>query len=153
MMGNREALAAVMPAMLRHEGTWNGVYTTVDIEGNVTDRHQSRVTCEFPDAGPYVYVQKNRFDWDNGDKFETEFGGVLDGDRIRWDNERFTGYGWVTQDDIVLLTLDRNDRPGEQFTEIIVLAPDGRSRGRTWHWFREGVLYQRTLCDEHRVST
>ena len=152
-MGNREALAAVMPAMLRHEGTWNGVYTTVDIEGNVTDRHQSRVTCEFPDAGPYVYVQKNSFDWDKGDKFETEFGGVLDGDRIRWDNERFTGYGWVTQDDIVLLTLDRNDRPGEQFTEIIVLAPDGRSRGRTWHWFREGVLYQRTLCDEHRVST
>ncbi len=44
-MGNREALEAVMPAMLRHEGTWEGVYTTVDTDGNVTDRHRSRVIC------------------------------------------------------------------------------------------------------------
>ncbi len=151
-MGQRVTLNDILPAMLRHEGTWEGIYTTVDTSGAVTDSHRSRVICEFPDDGPFVYVQKNRFDWENGQSFETEFGGVLEGDRIRWDNDRFTGYGWVTRDDLVLLTLDRNDRPGEHFTEIIVLSPDGRSRGRTWHWFRDGELYQRTLCDERRVS-
>ena len=151
-MGNRALIEERMPAMLRHEGTWEGIYKTVDLDGNVTDRHHSRVVCEFPDAGDYVYVQRNRFTWDNGDSFETEFGGTLDGDRILWDNDRFTGYGWTTRDDVVLLTLNRNDRPGETFTEVIVLAPDGESRGRTWHWFRDGALYQRTLCDERKVA-
>ena len=149
-MGNRALLEQRMPAMLRHEGTWEGVYTTVNLAGEVTDRHDSRVVCEFPDEGETVYVQKNRFDWDNGDSFETEFGGILDGDRILWDNDRFTGYGWATEDDLVLLTLRRNDKPGEHFTEIIVLSPDGESRGRTWHWFRDGELYQRTFCDERK---
>ena len=151
-MSNRALLEERMPAMLRHEGAWEGVYTTVDLDGNVTDRHKSRVVCEFPDDGDYVYVQKNRFDWDDGSSFETEFEGVLDGNRILWDNDRFTGYGWATRDDLVLLTLDRKDRPGEHFTEIIVLAPDGQSRGRTWHWFHNGRLYQRTLCDEKRTA-
>ncbi len=151
-MSNRTQLEKRLPAMLRHEGVWEGCYTTVAIDGTVTDRHRSRVICEFPDDGPFVYVQTNRFDWDNGDSFETVFGGVLDGDRIRWDNDRFTGFGWTSGSDIVLLTLDRNDKPGEHFTEIIVLAPDGRSRGRTWHWFRDGELYQRTLCDETLVE-
>ncbi|MEO1247038.1 MAG: hypothetical protein AAFX56_15250 [Pseudomonadota bacterium] len=149
-MSNRALIAERMPAMLRHEGVWEGTYTTISKAGEITDRHRSRVICEFPDSGEIVYLQKNRFDWDNGDTFESEFGGILDGDRIVWDNDRFTGYGWVTRDDLVLLTLERNDKPGEHFNEVIVLSSDGRQRGRTWHWFRDGELYQRTLCDEHK---
>ena len=99
-----------------------------------------------------TYVQKNRFTWKDGRVFEAEFGGELRGDRIFWDTDRFEGYGWATLDDVVMLTLDRKDRPGESFTEIIVLAPDRSHRARTWHWFKKGALYQRTLCDERRVS-
>ena len=151
-MSNREALAAVMPAMLRHEGCWEGTYRFVDADGQLTDEYSSRIDCLFPDDGPFVYVQKNHYAWPDGRVFENEFGGELRGDRIWWDTDRFSGYGWVTADDIVMLTLDRKDEPGVSFTEIIMFCPDPRYRTRTWHWFREGRLLQRTLCEERRVS-
>ncbi len=151
-MGNRAELERLMPAMLRHEGTWEGVYRFVDLAGNVTDKYASRVECHFPDEGPYAYVQKNRYAWDDGRIAEFEFGGELRGDRMWWDTERFSGYGWTTPGDIIMLTLDRKDEPGVSFTEMIVLAPDPDYRARTWHWFRDGKLFQRTLCDERRTG-
>lgn len=151
-MGNRADLQQSIPAMLLHEGVWEGTYRFVNLEGAVTDEYASRIICEFPDEGPFVYVQKNHYEWADGRVFDTEFGGELRGDKLWWDTDRFSGYGWATHDNIVMLTLDRNDNPGESFTEMIVLAPDRKSRGRTWHWFRDGALFQRTLCDEHRVD-
>ena len=151
-MGHRQNMQNALPAMLLHEGVWEGTYRVIDLDGRVIDQHESRVVCLFPDDGPYAYVQKNRFTWKDGRVFEAEFGGELRGDRIFWDTDRFEGYGWATLDDVVMLTLDRKDRPGESFTEIIVLAPDRSHRARTWHWFKKGALYQRTLCDERRVS-
>ncbi len=150
-MSHRDDIAERMPAMLLHEGVWQGVYRVVDLDGNVIDRHDSRVECVFPDDGLWAYVQKNRFTWPDGREFVAEFGGKLRGDRLYWDTDRFSGYGWATHDNVVMLTLDRKDRPGESFTEVIVLAPDGSHRARTWHWFRDGALYQRTLCDEMRA--
>ena len=76
---------------------------------------------------------------------------MLEGDRLFWDTPAFRGYGWTTLDDVRLLTLDRKDVPDASFTEIIVLG-DANNRARTWHWFRDGRLYQRTLCDEWRVD-
>jgi len=150
-VGNRAELEKHIPAMLLHEGTWEGTYRFVDLEGNVTDQYSSHIQCVFPDDGPWVYVQKNHYAWPDGRVFETEFGGELRGNRIWWDTDRFHGYGWATHDDIVLLTLDRKDNPGESFSEMILMAPDGVHRARTWHWFRDGKLFQRTLCDERRV--
>ena len=141
-----------MPAMLRHEGVWEGTYRHVDLDGRVVDEHASRVECVFPDAGPFAYIQKNRFMWTDGRVVELEFGGELKDERIWWDTDRFSGFGWQTHDDVVLLSLDRKDEPGVTFTEVIVLAPDPAHRARTWHWFRDGRLYQRTLCDERRTG-
>ena len=149
-MNHRDAIARVMPALLKHEGSWEGTYRVIDRNGRTIDSHASRVECEFPQTGPYAYVQRNRFTWPDGREFRAEFGGELRDGRLWWDTDRFSGYAWTTRDDVVLLTLDRKDRPGERFTEIIVLAPDGSHRARTWHWIRDGVLYQRTLCDERR---
>jgi hypothetical protein len=116
-VGNRAELEKHIPAMLLHEGTWEGTYRFVDLEGTVTDQYASRIECAFPDDGPWVYVQKNHYAWPDGRVFDTEFGGELRGDRIWWDTDRFQGYGWATHDDIVLLTLDRKDNPGESFSE------------------------------------
>ncbi len=152
-MGNRAELKKRMPALLLHEGTWEGVYRFVNLDGKVIDQYKSRITCQFPDSGPWVYVQQNHYEWPDGRVFDTDFGGELRGNRIWWDTDRFSGYGWVTFDDIVMLTLDRKDNPGESFTEMIVLAPDQNYRARTWQWFRNGKPFQRTLCDEHRVAS
>ena len=151
-MSHRDAIAAVMPALLAHEGVWTGTYRTVDLDGRVIDEHESRVECVFPDSGEFHYLQKNRFRRADGRETHAEFGGVLDGDRIVWDTATFSGYGWVTRDEVVLLTLERKDLARASFTEIIVLGSDRSDRARTWHWFQDGRLLKRTLCDEVRVG-
>ena len=150
-MGHREDLKQNMPALLLHEGTWTGTYRFINRDGKFIDAYRSRIECIFPDDGPWVYVQKNHYEWPDGRVFETEFGGELKGDRIWWDTDRFRGYGWTTHDDIVMLTLDRKDNPGERFSEMILLGADRDYRARTWQWFRDGKPFQRTLCDERRV--
>ena len=150
-MSNRAQLRERLPAMLQHEGTWEGTYRFIDTSGRQIDAYRSRIECAFPDDGPWCYVQRNHYEWDDGRVFDTEFGGALDGDRIFWDTDRFRGYGWVTHDDIVMLTLERKDNPSESFSEMIQLGEDGRQRARTWQWFRDGQPFQRTLCDEIRV--
>ena len=151
-MGNRQELERSMPALLTHEGVWEGIYQIVDVHGRLTDEHRSRVECVFPDHGPFHYVQRNHFEWEDGRVYEVEFGGTLDGDRVVWDVETFAGHAWVTAGDVILLQLDRKDEPGATFTEIIVPGADGETRARTWHWFRDGTLYQRTLCNERRST-
>ncbi len=141
-----------MPALLAHEGVWQGSYRTVNLDGETTDLHDSRVECVFPDDGPFHYEQRNRFEWPDGRVHEAAFGGVLKDRSIHWDTDSFSGRGWTSGDRIVLLKLDRKDEPDVTFTEIIVLGEDGVNRGRTWHWFRDGVLFQRTLCNEYRVT-
>lgn len=147
-MGNRAELEKVMPAMFLHEGVWEGDYQTVNMEGNVIDRNRARVECSFPDDGPFVYVQKNHFTWDDGREVQREFGGVLRGDRLYWDTEHFSGYGWASNDNVLLLNLDRKDEPGASFLEVIIIGNDPKHRARTWHWFKDGRPYQRTLCNE-----
>ena len=152
-MNNRKQMEQKLPAMLAHEGIWVGTYRFVDIRGRQIDEYRSRIECVFPDDGPWCYVQKNHYEWADGRTFDTEFGGDLDGDRIFWDTDRFRGYGWVTHDDIVMLTLERKDNPGESFSEMIQLGEDGLQRARTWQWFRNGQPFQRTLCDEFKVTS
>lgn len=139
-----------MPDMLAHEGVWVGVYRHINLQGEVIDQHESRVECVFPDHGEEVYIQKNQFRWSDGKTKRVEFGGVLQDDRIFWDTDTFSGYGWVTREGVVMLKLDRKDVPNAYFVESIILGNNGVSRARTWHWFQDGELFQRTLCDEHR---
>lgn len=148
-----KSIREVIPAMVEHEGIWEGTYRYVDIEGNLLDIHKSRVECIFPDEGPYAYVQRNHFTWDDGREYEVELLGTLKDDKVYWDTEDFKGYGWASYDGFILLSLDRKDEPGARFHEMIIMDPDGKNRARTWHWFKEGKCFKRTLCDEYRVSS
>lgn len=139
------------PAMRAHEGVWEGTYTHLDAQGREIDRHGARVVCEFPASGDPFYVQHIRFEWPDGRVREDRFDGRIEGERIVFDTDTFTGAAWESGA-LVLLHLDRKDEPGTHFVEIIVMAPDGRTRARTWHWFKGGVLVRRTLCDERRAG-
>jgi len=142
----------VMPSILRHEGVWVGEYQHINIVGEIIDQHRSRVECVFPDTGDEVYIQKNSFTWEDGREQTSEFAGVLEGERIFWDTLNFRGYGWVASPTIFLLELDRKDQPGASFSETIVLGSSGRDRARTWHWFKDGKCFQRTLCNERLIK-
>jgi hypothetical protein len=150
-MSLRAALHCVMPDILRHEGVWRGVYRHVDAHAVLIDQHQATVRCEFPDAGPFAYIQHNCFTWPDGRTHEAVLPGVLRGDRLWWDVETFSGSAWQTQEGVIMLRLARRDDPGAEFFEMIVLSEDGQSRARTWQWVKAGRCVRRTLCDEERL--
>ena len=152
MTGNRAALEAAMPAMLDHEGWWEGSYRDFDVDGTLLDERTVKTWCEFPDEGEWHYIQHNWISWADGREALFEFGGRLDGKRILWETERFKGYGWQTSEDTLMLRLDRLDVPAAYYIEMISVAPDGQSRARTWQWFKDGRPWKRTLCDEIRIE-
>lgn len=145
-------LIEIMPPIMAHAGVWEGFYRHIDCQGNTLDLHRSRVECLFPDQGSVVYVQKNLFTWDDGRSYKAEFSGVLKDNQIYWDTETFRGYGWVASPNIFVLELERKDEPGAYFYESIVMGWNKTDRARTWHWFKEGKCYKRTLCDERLTS-
>lgn len=145
-------LSKLMPSVLRHAGVWEGTYRHIDCSGNTLDFHRSRVECLFPMHGTVVYIQKNEFTWDDGHYYRAEFSGVLKNDRIFWNTATFRGYGWAVSTDVFVLELERKDEPGVSFYESIVLGKGAKHRARTWHWFKEGICFKRTLCNERRVG-
>jgi hypothetical protein len=145
-------LAAAMPNMIRHQGEWEGTYRHLDRDGALLDEHRMWTWCEFPDAGPFAYVQHNRLSWDDGRIATYEFGGVYRDSRLYWHTDRFSGYGWETEEGTLMLKLDRLDVPGAYYIEMINIAPDNQTRARTWQWFKDGRPWKRTLCDEWRVK-
>jgi hypothetical protein len=83
---------------------------------------------------------------------EAEHPGVYRDGRLWWDTGLIQGHAWQGDERTCILTWERTDTPGAHLYELIVLAPDGRTRARTWHWFRDGECYQRTLIDEGRIA-
>lgn len=147
-----EKFHEAMPGMRLHEGVWEGVYTHIDSDAAVIDKHKVRIRCEFPTTGEFVYIQHNHFIWDDGREYKATLPGVFKGDRLWWDLETFKGSAWETKDGLILLNLDRKDDPGANFFELIAMGSTGKHRSRTWHWFKDGKLFKRTLCDEWKVS-
>jgi hypothetical protein len=147
-MGIREE----MPLLARHEGQWCGTYTVVDASGAIVDRHRSLLTCRLPADEPARYDQTNVYEWDDGRREELHFPAEYRDGRIWFDTDRIQGSAWEADERTILLHWQRKDLPGSQLYEMIQLSPDGRHRARTWHWFRDGVLVQRTLIQEERVN-
>lgn len=151
-LNKQPSLTDIMPTMLKHEGVWEGVYSHLDPNGSLIDRHNSHIICEFPENGAYDYIQYNHFTWADGREKRVQLPGVLRDGKLWWDTETFHGCAWQSEFDLILLNIDRKDEPGANFFELIALSDTGKHRSRTWHWFRDGKLYKRTLCEETRIS-
>lgn len=147
-----KSFAEAMPNMLRHQGTWDGIYRYIERNGTLVDEHRMTTLCEFPEKGEYAYIQDNHLRWDDGREARHRFGGAYRDGLLWWDTERFSGYAWETREGVLMLKLDRKDEPGVSFIEMITLSHDGRTRARTWQWFQDGSPFRRTLCDEWRVD-
>ncbi len=146
-----------LPLLARHEGVWDGWYRYYDAEGNKTDEHRSRLVCRFPDSGPFDYDQNNHYSWADGRTEVRPFPAVLAGDRIAFQSDLIDGWAAdVLLDNhhrTTMLNWVRKNEPGVYLYEMIQLSDCGNFRSRVWHWFRDGRLFQRTLIDEHRVSS
>jgi hypothetical protein len=148
---NMSEIKEGMPLLARHEGEWKGVYTYIDPDGNIIDKHKSHLSCTFPEKGEYDYVQINRYEWEDGKKEERIFPAVYRDKHIWWDNELINGRAWEVDKKTVVLTWTRNGEPGVYLYEMIQLSEDGNDRGRTWHWFKDDKLYMRTIIKEKRT--
>jgi hypothetical protein len=141
-----------MPSLTRHDGVWTGVYHVVDIDGRTIDRHHSKIEVRFPASGPFHYTQKNQFWWDDGRTSEGEYPGICRDGVLFWDNELISGKAWSVDPFSTVLTWRRHDTPDAYLYELIVINDTNDKRSRTWHWFRNGEVFQRTLIDEHRIA-
>ncbi|MFB9375143.1 hypothetical protein ACFFUB_14360 [Algimonas porphyrae] len=149
-MSQHAAFHDAMPAMRAHEGCWTGQYIHLDTNAVELERHDSHVTCEFPDDGPFAYIQHNIFTHADGRIDKARLDGTFRDGRLWWDTPTFSGSAWETKDGVILLHLDRKDLVGVKFWEII-LPPVNNIRSRTWHFVKEGALIRRTLCEERRI--
>jgi hypothetical protein len=147
-MGIREE----MPLLARHEGDWKGTYRYIDPSSKITDQHESLITCDFPAEGEFAYRQTNRYKWADGKEEIIDFPATYQDRRIYFDTERLKGYAWEVDDKTIVLTWVYNADPNVYLYEMIQLDKTGNHRHRTWHWFKDGVCFQRTLIDENRVT-
>ena len=139
-----------MPVLFRHEGDWVGIYTTVDNDGNVLDKNESHLTCEFPEDGEYPYFQTNRYTWADGKYQEYKFPGMYRDKKLWFNTERIDGHAWEADDSIIILYFSYKDIANAYIYEMIHISPDNNHRARTWHWFKDNEIYQRTLIKEER---
>jgi hypothetical protein len=140
-----------MPVMARHEGEWSGSYTLVDTEGKVLDKYTSHLSCQFRENEPYSYYQINRYQWTNGKQEEHHFPGIYRDKKVWFDTERLEGNAWEVDDATVMFRFSFKSLPGSYLYEVIFLSPCSNHRFRTWHWFKNDQVYQRTLVQEKRI--
>jgi len=149
-------IKTLFPLLARHEGVWDGVYRYYDAGGNKTDEHRSRLICRFPDSGEFEYHQTNHYSWADGRTEVRDFPAVSAGDRIVFKSDLIDGWASDVKLDThgrtTMLNWVRKESPGTYLYEMIQISDCDKLRSRTWHWYLEGRLFQRTLIDEERIS-
>ena len=153
----RADIKKLFPLLARHEGVWDGVYRYYDAQGDKIDEHRSRLVCRFPTEGEFDYDQSNHYSWPDGRKEVRGFPAVAAGDRIVFKSDLIDGWaadvGLDSSHRTTMLHWVRKDAPDAYLYEMIQISDCGNYRSRVWHWYREGRLFQRTLIDEHKVSS
>ena len=139
-----------MPVLVRHEGDWVGTYTVIDNQGNILDKYNSHLTCQFPEDSPYPYYQTNRYQWADGKREEYQFPGMYRDKKLYFDTERIDGCAWEADDTTIILHFTYKTVPEMSLYEMILISPCNNYRARTWHWLKNNQIYQRTLIQEER---
>lgn len=147
-----------LPLVADQEGVWEGEYVHFDEHHREIDRHQSRLICRLNDGpdGEATLSQTNIYTWADGEREIRFFEGVYRDDRIWIVNELIEGWTSAvtldTTERTIMVAWTRPDEPDFRYYEMITVAEDGNSKNRTWHWYRKGRLFQRTLINEVRVT-
>ncbi|MDE2442477.1 MAG: DUF3598 domain-containing protein, partial [Betaproteobacteria bacterium] len=84
------------------------------------------------------------------------FDGIFQDDRIWIKNDLIDGFvGALNYDETnrtIMVGWTRTHEPDFRYYEMITVAEDGQAKNRTWHWYRKGRLFQRTVINENRIS-
>lgn len=151
-------ISATMPLVAAQAGVWQGEYVHFDADHREIDRHSSKLVCRLFDGadGEARLAQSNIYVWADGSREVRYFDGHLRGDRIVIANENIDG--WVapltldTTQATIMVLWSRAGEPDFRYYEMITVAEAGLAKNRTWHWYRKGRLFQRTLINEELIT-
>ncbi len=143
-----------MPLLARHEGIWVGTYRFITPQLKLLDQYDFRIKVSFPDDGKggITYRQESNYTWPDGREQELSFDAQYNGNGLVEFSGPIAGRMWELDERCIYLTFCFDDQPGVDVCEMIQLAANNYDRARTWHWFKDGELFQLTLVDEHRES-
>ena len=141
----------LMPVMARHEGQWVGTYTHIDRAGALVDTYEVHCLSEFPDDGSCDFRLSTRNVWTDGRETTASYGADFRDGRLWW-RDGLTGWMQEIDDLTVYLRFGFEHDTSILVCEMIQISHDGQNRARTWHWFRDEILFQTTLTNERRVS-
>ncbi|MEO9467413.1 DUF3598 domain-containing protein [Parasphingorhabdus sp.] len=146
-----------MPQLLHHVGVWKGEYVHFDGDNREIDRHASMLICKLlNEPGKQRLEQSNIYDWPDNSRETRHFVGILNNDKLVIQNENIDG--WVAplvldETERTLMVLwTKTDDASFRYYEMITLSEDGQTKNRSWHWYRDGRLFQRTLINEKLIS-
>ena len=146
-------IKARMPLLARHEGTWAGTYRFITPQMKLLDQYDFKINVSFPDDGKdgLTYRQESFYTWPDGRARSLVFDATYANGRAVFDG-RISGSVRELDDRTLYVHFCFEDQPGVDVCEMIQLAANNIDRGRTWHWFKDGKLFQITLVDEHRAA-
>lgn len=147
-----------MPLVADQAGVWDGEYVHLDADGREIDRHASRLVCRLFDGpdGEARLTQSNIYTWADGTREVRYFEAVFRDDRLWLTNDLING--WTASspldptDRTIMVGWTRPQEPDFRYYEMITVAEDGEAKNRTWHWYRHGRLFQRTIISETRTT-
>jgi len=146
------SVAGEMPVLARSAGRWVGTYRHLSPAGELLDEHAVETASEFPTDGTCDFRLTARSRWSDGRESLSVIEAAHRGGRLVWANERLRGEMWEVDDRTVYLRFAYVADPGLEVCEMIQASADGRSRARTWHWFRDDRLVRITLTEERRAD-
>lgn len=153
-----QIIAERQPIVADQAGVWEGEYVHFDADHRLIDRHKSRLICRLQDGADGVakLSQTNIYTWPDDTQEIRFFDGTFEGDRVWIKNDLIDGWTGAVEMDptgrTILVGWVRAHEPDFRYYEMITVAEDGNAKNRTWHWYRHGRLFQRTLINENRVS-
>lgn len=144
-------MASRFPVLTRGAGHWTGTYTHLDPAGELVDRHEVDTISDFPQDGTADFRLRIHNIWPDGRETRITLLADYRNDRLEW-RERLVGWMDELDPQSVYLNFTYADDPAVRVCEMIQVSPDGQSRARTWHWFRDERLFKITLTRESRVD-
>ncbi len=144
-----------MKVLARVKGRWRGTYLEQTPDGMEVDRYDFFLDISFPDEPGAAYRQVTRYRWPDGRQVEHVFdAGFVETNGIpavTWDHEIMSGRMFEIDDSTIQLRFSYKGAEQIQVQESMFVSPTGAHRMRTWHWFKGGEPYRKTIVQEHRV--
>jgi hypothetical protein len=144
-------LAERFPVLARGSGRWKGVYTHLAPDGELLDRHEVETLSGFPTDQSADFSLRIHNVWEDGRESEVTLLADYRNDRLEW-RDRLVGWMDEIDDHTIYLNFTYASDPSVRVCEMIQVSPDGMSRARTWHWFRDDRLFKVTLTRESRIG-